>query len=56
MTAATRQIEEVAARVSRSASPDPALFDTVDLSEEVVQLRVARAASEVDKHLLDLLA
>ena len=67
MTVATRQVEQAAEKVARSAAPDPDQFDAVDLSEQVVQLlsartafdlavRVTRIANEVDQHLLDLLA
>ena len=67
MAAATQQLEDVAVQVARSASPDPAQFDTVDISEEAVKLlsarsafevavRVARIANEAEKSVLDLLA
>lgn len=67
MTAATRQLDQVAARIARSAARDPNSSDTVAISEEAVQLlsartafelavRVTKIANEVDKSLLDLLA
>jgi hypothetical protein len=67
MAAATQQLNDVADRVARSASPDPAQFDTVDISAEAVKLlsarsafevavRVARIANETEKAVLDLLA
>lgn len=67
MAAATRQLDDVAVQVAKSASPDPAQVDTADISEQAVRLlsarsafeaavRVARIANEAEKNVLDLLA
>ncbi len=66
MEAATRQLEGAAVRLSRAGLTDPDQPDTVDLSEEVVQLlsartafqanaKVARLADEIDRSTVDLL-
>ncbi len=67
MEAATRQLERAAVRLSRAGITDPDQPDTLDLSEEMVQLlsartafeanaKVARLADEADRSVLDLLA